>query len=48
MGVPLTADFDLDVSAMQAAIAEHKPAITYIAYPNNPTATLGPKTRCRR
>jgi histidinol-phosphate aminotransferase len=25
---------------MQAAIAEHQPAITYIAYPNNPTATL--------
>lgn len=40
VGVPLTADFDLDVPAMQAAIAEHKPAITYIAYPNNPTATL--------
>ena len=38
--VTLTADFDLDVPAMQAAIAEEKPAITYIAYPNNPTATL--------
>ena len=43
VGVPLTADFDLDVPAMQAAIAEHKPAITYIAYPNNPTATLWPE-----
>ena len=40
VGVQLTEDFDLDVPAMQAAIAEHKPAITYIAYPNNPTATL--------
>ncbi|MDR0258549.1 MAG: histidinol-phosphate transaminase [Comamonas sp.] len=40
VGVNLTADFDLDVPAMQAAIAAHKPAITYIAYPNNPTATL--------
>jgi histidinol-phosphate aminotransferase len=40
VGVNLTADFDLDVPAMQTAIAEHKPAITYIAYPNNPTATL--------
>ena len=38
--VTLTADFDLDVPAMQAAIAAQKPAITYIAYPNNPTATL--------
>ena len=43
VGVPLTADFDLDVPAMQAAIAERKPAITYIAYPNNPTATLWPE-----
>ena len=25
---------------MLAAIAAHKPAITYIAYPNNPTANL--------
>ncbi|MBV8247567.1 MAG: histidinol-phosphate transaminase [Comamonas sp.] len=40
VSVDLTADFDLDLPAMQAAIAEHKPAITYIAYPNNPTATL--------
>ncbi len=40
VGVPLTPDFALDEAAMLAAIAEHKPAITYIAYPNNPTATL--------
>jgi histidinol-phosphate aminotransferase len=40
VGVNLTADFELDEPAMLAAIAEHKPAITYIAYPNNPTATL--------
>jgi histidinol-phosphate aminotransferase len=40
VGVPLTAEFELDVSAMLAAIAEHKPAITYLAYPNNPTANL--------
>jgi len=39
-GVPLTADFQLDGAAMLAAIAEHKPAITYLAYPNNPTANL--------
>ena len=31
VGVNLSADFDLDVPAMQAAIAELKPAITYIA-----------------
>jgi histidinol-phosphate aminotransferase len=40
VGVPLTADFCLDVSAMQAAIAQHQPAIVYLAYPNNPTANL--------
>lgn len=40
IGVPLTADFELDEAAMLAAIAEYKPAITYLAYPNNPTANL--------
>ena len=40
VGVPLTAHFELDPDAMLAAIAEHRPAITYIAYPNNPTANL--------
>ncbi len=40
VGVPLTADFELDEAAMLAAIETHRPAITYIAYPNNPTANL--------
>lgn len=40
VGVPLTADFELDAPAMVAAVREHRPAITYIAYPNNPTANL--------
>jgi histidinol-phosphate aminotransferase len=40
VGVPLTADFELDERAMLAAIEEHRPALTYIAYPNNPTANL--------
>ncbi len=39
-GVPLTADFELDELAMLAAIAEYRPTITYLAYPNNPTANL--------
>ena len=39
-GVPLTADFALDEAAMLAAIAQHRPAILYLAYPNNPTANL--------
>lgn len=39
-GVQLTADFELDEDAMLAALRQHKPTITYIAYPNNPTANL--------
>ena len=40
VGVPLQADLTLDMPAMLAAIAQHRPAITYLAYPNNPTGTL--------
>lgn len=40
VGVPLTPDFELDEAAMLAAVAQHRPAITFLAYPNNPTATL--------
>ncbi len=40
VGVPLTADFELDEAAMLAAIEQHQPALTYIAYPNNPSANL--------
>ncbi|RJF99667.1 histidinol-phosphate transaminase [Noviherbaspirillum saxi] len=40
VGVPLKADLSLDRDAMLAAIAQHKPAITYLAYPNNPTGNL--------
>ena len=40
VGVPLTAEFELDEAAMLAAIETHRPAITYLAYPNNPTANL--------
>jgi histidinol-phosphate aminotransferase len=40
IGVPLRPDFSLDKFAMLAAIAEHKPVVTYLAYPNNPTGNL--------
>jgi histidinol-phosphate aminotransferase len=40
VGVPLTADFELDAEAMLAAISQHQPALVYLAYPNNPTANL--------
>jgi histidinol-phosphate aminotransferase len=44
IGVPLKPDFTLDKAAMLAAIAEHKPVIVYLAYPNNPTANLFDET----
>lgn len=40
VGVPLTSTFELDADAMLAAVERHRPALTYIAYPNNPTANL--------
>ena len=40
IGVPLKADFTLDLAAMLAAIEEHQPALVFIAYPNNPTGNL--------
>ena len=40
VGVPLTADFSLDLAAMLAAIKQHQPALIFLAYPNNPTGNL--------
>ena len=37
VGVPLLPSFGLDMPAMLAAIAKEKPAVLFIAYPNNPT-----------
>ena len=48
IGVDLTADFELDQAAMLAAIEKEKPAITYLAYPNNPTANLWDATVIRQ
>ena len=42
VGVPLTADFALDLSATLAAIKREQPALTFLAYPNNPTGNLFP------
>lgn len=47
-GVPLTADFELDEAAMLGAMRAHRPAITYLAYPNNPTANLWDAAVVRR
>jgi histidinol-phosphate aminotransferase len=40
VGVKLKPDFSLDMEAMLAAIALHKPAVVFLAYPNNPTGNL--------
>jgi histidinol-phosphate aminotransferase len=48
VGVPLTADFALDATAMEQAINQHQPAIVYLAYPNNPTANLWDGTAMAR
>ncbi|HEX5611853.1 MAG TPA: histidinol-phosphate transaminase [Burkholderiales bacterium] len=39
-GVPLRADLDLDLEATLAAIGKEKPALVFLAYPNNPTGVL--------
>lgn len=40
VGVPLKEDFSLDLATMLEAIAQHDPAVIYLAYPNNPTGNL--------
>ena len=43
VGVPLRDDFTLDEGRLLEAIAEHRPALTWIAYPNNPTGNIFPR-----
>ena len=38
--VPLQADFSLDLPAMLRAIETYRPALVFLAYPNNPTGNL--------
>jgi len=40
VGVPLAADFSLDLAATLAAIEREQPALVFLAYPNNPTGNL--------
>jgi len=42
VGVPLRKDFSLDLPATLAAIEREKPALIFMAYPNNPTGNLFP------
>ena len=37
VGVPLKADFALDLPATLEAIRQHQPAVVFVSYPNNPT-----------
>lgn len=48
VGVPLDPDFALDELALLAALRRERPAITYLAYPNNPTANLWDEGAVRR
>ena len=41
--VGLKDDFSLDAAAFVKAVREHKPAVVYLAYPNNPTGVLYPE-----
>jgi histidinol-phosphate aminotransferase len=40
VGVPLRADFALDLETTLAAIRREQPALIFLAYPNNPTGNL--------
>lgn len=39
-GIPLDRQFQLDMPAMAKAVNTHKPAVIFLAYPNNPTGNL--------
>ncbi len=43
VGVALEPDFTLDLARFLAAIEEHRPALIFLAYPNNPTGNLFPE-----
>jgi histidinol-phosphate aminotransferase len=40
VGVPLAQDFSLPRDSLLAAIAEHRPAVVFVSWPNNPTGNL--------
>jgi histidinol-phosphate aminotransferase len=47
VGVPLDAQFDLDLEAMLAAVKQHQPALVFLALPNNPTGNVFAVDRVR-
>ncbi|GAB4344755.1 MAG: histidinol-phosphate transaminase [Gammaproteobacteria bacterium] len=47
-GVPLRPEgFELDMPALREAIQRHRPALLFLAYPNNPTGNLWPEAQIR-
>jgi histidinol-phosphate aminotransferase len=40
VGVPLRGDFGLDEDTLLGAIETHRPALVFLAYPNNPTGNV--------
>jgi histidinol-phosphate aminotransferase len=40
VGVDLREDYSLDIEQLLGAIAQHRPGLVFIAYPNNPTGNL--------
>ncbi len=40
IGVPLSASFELDLTAVCQAIETYRPQVIFLAYPNNPTGNL--------
>ena len=48
VAVPLRADFSLDADAFIARMREARPAVVFLAYPNNPTGVLYPKADVAR
>lgn len=47
-GIALNADFSLDPGAMLSAIRKLQPAVVFLAYPNNPTGNLFPRTEVQQ
>jgi histidinol-phosphate aminotransferase len=48
VGVPLDGGFGLDAQALDAAIDAQRPALVFLAYPNNPTGNLFDAQMIRR
>jgi histidinol-phosphate aminotransferase len=48
VGLPLREDFTLDADAFLAAMAKEKPALVWLAFPNNPTGNAFPPADIER